>query len=535
MKLQTLSRWLSLLALVGGALRFSARSYGDDTSQTLDVLERAGIITHEQAEKARQLIPTPTTPAVPPRGASEQDVEELKQKVRILERQREVDEEVKANAPVLPSLKTTSSSWINEMMWYGDLRLRVEDFENPQDWKKSPDAPIQADQPDRLRYRVRLRLGVDLKVQDWANIDARFATGDSVSGSTYSAQSENATFGSSFRKKAAVVDLAYVAIHPPFWDWLTVEGGIIPLSTWHPVTLSPTVYKSEITPQGAAEMVSYKFGDFQQYRFFGNFGQYVIAEQGGSFTPQAGPNGPIPEGENADAYLFDSEVGIEAQLNPAPLKVTAAFDYFATKNLNHVVPGDSTTSQGNSINLNPFSPYEGDYLADFRTIQGLGEVAWTISPERFLGTPSVLTLGGEYLKNLTDLAQLQLTPAGGYYQSAWALQAVFGQAKSKGQWSLGYEYKYLGANSTWDAVVDDNFSVGYGSRNGVPGAGTDIKGHVVNLTYNVFDWWQIAFNGFICERISPFNAVARPPLQSHPISPSGDYAVRLQLDNTFKF
>ncbi|MGD0059301.1 MAG: putative porin [Verrucomicrobiia bacterium] len=532
MKLLTLRRSLTLLTLVGGALCFSARSYGDDLNQTLDVLERAGIITHEQAEKARQLAPAPATPAAPAPGASDQQLEELKQKVLILERQREVDKEAKANAPVLPSLKTTSSSWINEMKWYGDLRLRAEDFENPQDWKKSPDAPVQANQPDRLRYRVRLRLGVDLKVQDWANIDARFATGDSVSGSTYSGQSENATFGSSFRKKAAVVDLAYAAIHPPFWDWLTVEAGIIPQPIWHPVTLSPTVYKSEITPQGATELLSYKFGDYQQYKVFGNFGQYVIAEVGGSFTPQAGTSGPIPEGENADSYLFDSEVGLEANLDPVPLRVTLGLDSFVTKNLEHVVPGDSTTSQGNSVNVNANSPYIGDYLSDFDVIQGLGEVAWTISPQPVLKTPNVLTLGGEYLKNLSPTYE---NAPGGDYTTAWALQAVYGQAKSKGQWSLGYEYKYLGANSTWDAIVDDNFSVGYGSRNAVPGAGTDIKGHVVNLTYSVFDWWQISFNGFIAERISPFNPVARPPLQSHPISPSGDYAVRLQLDNTLKF
>jgi len=530
MKSTILTRTVTILLVAGSTLHFSSRSYGDDPNTTLDVLERAGIITHEQAEKARQLLPAPVAPAP---GAPDQELNDLKQKVLTLERQREVDREIQANAPAaLPGLKTTSSSWINEMKWYGDLRLRAEDFENPQDWIRSPDAPIQAHEPDRLRYRVRLRLGVDLKLQDWADIDARFATGDSVSGSTYSGQSENTTFGSSFRKKAAVVDLAYVTIHPPAWDWIKVEGGIIPTPTWHPVTLSPTVYKSEVTPQGAAELLSYKFGGDQQYRLFGNFGQYVIAEQVGSFTPQAGPGGPIPEGEGADAYLFDSEVGLEANLDPVPLKVTLGLDSFVTENLNHVIPGDSTTSQGNSVNVNANSPYVGDYLSDFDVLQGLGEVAWTFGKHPFLGTPSVLTLGGEYLKNLSPTFE---HAPGGDYTTAWALQAVLGQAKRKGQWSLGYEYKYLGANSTWDAIVDDNFSVGYGSRNAVPGAGTDIEGHVVNLTYNVFDWWQLVFTGFICERISPFNAVDRPPLANHPISPSGDYAVRLQFDSTIKF
>ncbi len=534
MKLTAIKRRLVLLIVIGGTLYGSAKSYGDDSNTTIDILERAGIITHEQAEKARQLAgpPAPAAPSALPDEARDKKIEDLEQEVGILKRQREVDEEAKATAALAPKpVKTSIGSWVNEMRWYGDIRLRLEDFENPSDWTKSPGAPLNADQPDRIRYRVRLRLGVDMKVQDWADFDVRLATGDSLSGSTFSGTSENTTFGNSFRKKAAVVDLAYVTIHPPAWDWFKASGGIVPQPYWNAVNISPMFYKSEVTPQGLTEQLNHKFGDYQQFRVFANLGQFVITEQAGSSSPATPPSGPVIENEGADAYLFDSQAGIEANLDPVPLKLTAAVGFFGTDNLGKTVPGDSA-SQGNSLNVNPNSPYNGAYLSDFHVLNGQGEVAWTINPKPFLGTPPVLTLGGEFLKNASHAYE---NAPGGDYTEAWGAQAVFGQAKTKGQWQVGYEYKRLEANSTWDAIVDDNFSVGYGGRNAVPGNGTDIKGHIVNATYNLFDWWQLSATAYLAERISPLDVVNRPPFRSHPISPSGDLAARIIVDSTFKF
>ncbi len=524
MKLTRTTLGFTILVVAGSAFCASGKSYADDPAATINILEQSGIITHEQAEKARSLAAPP--PAVPAPEAQDKRIEDLQQQIDILKRQREVDLKNEA-AMVPPPSKVVVDSWVKQMKWYGDLRLRFEDFDNPGDWDKSPGAPVYAKQPDRIRYRLKLRLGVDTKLQDWADLGVRLTTGDNFSGSTYIGTSGNTTFGNTFRKKGIALDLAYVTIHPPPWDWIRITGGIIANPLWRPVTLSPMFYKADVNPQGLAEQLSYKFGGHDQYRLFGNFGQYVLAEQVGTLQYLNGTY----VGEGGDAYLFDSQAGIEAKLDPVPVKVTAAVGFFDTANLGKVTPGDSS-NQGNSLNTNPNSPFDGAYLGDFHVVEGLGEAAWTISPHPFLGTPNVLTLGGEFIKNFSTAYE---NAPGGDYTEAWGLQATYGQAKSKGQWQVGYEYKRLEANSVLDSIVDDDFSVGYGGFGKLPGSGTDIQGHVVGASYNLFDWWTITSKADIAERISPVNVIARPPLRSHPSSPDGDYAVRIQVDSTFKF
>jgi hypothetical protein len=532
MKLTRTTLGLTIFVVAGSAFCISGKSYADDPAVTINILEQSGIITHEQAEKARSLAAQ--TPAAPAAGtvqapaSEDQDkrIGDLQQQIDILKRQREVDLENKAATAVPPS-KVVVDSWVTQMKWYGDLRLRFEDFDNPGDWSKSPDAPVYAKQPDRIRYRIRLRLGVDTKLQDWADLGVRLTTGDNFSGSTYIGTSGNTTMGNTFRKKGIALDLAYVTVHPPLWDWIKVTGGVLPNPVWRPLTLSPTFYKADVNPQGLAEQLSFKFGDYDQYRLFGNFGQYVLTEQVGTLQYLNGTYA----GEGGDAYLFDSEVGIEAKLDPVPVKVTGGVAFFDTSNLGKVTPGDSS-NQGNSLNVNASSPFDGAYLGDFHDAEGLGEAAWTISPHPFLGTPNVLTLGGEFIKNFSTVYD---RAPGGNYTEAWGLQATYGQAKTKGQWQVGYEYKRVEANSVLDSIVDDDFSVGYGGFGKLPGSGTDIEGHVVGATYNIFDWWAITSKADICDRISPVNVIARPPLRSHPSSPSGEYAVRIQVDSTFKF
>lgn len=86
--------------------------------------------------------------------------------------------------------------------------------------------------------------------------------------------------------------------------------------------------------------------------------------------------------------------------------------------------------------------------------------------------------------------------------------------------SIRYQYKYIEADSTWDAVSDSDWG-GDG--------GTDRKGHVVKALYNLQDWWQLSGTVFKSEKISNRTG-------GHNInSVIGEDLLRVQLDSIFKF
>jgi Putative porin len=482
MRLGSLKRVIAVLsvAILFFAMQ-QARADGpgaraDNSNAILDLLERKGVITHEEAERTRQ----------------------------------EYDQQIKQT--VVQDSKTKVASWVDQLKWYGDFRLRAEYFNFEQDPKTGVNL-----QDDRLRYRVRLRLGVEAKLQDWADVGARIGTGDS--GDPYNSVSQNSTLSDTFRKKPVNLDLAYATIHPPAWDWLQVTGGKMLVPTWHPVTLSPMIYDPDVTPEGVAEKLSWKLGDQKRFRLFANFGEFALKE--------------FSKDEN-DVYLFDFQGGVEAKFDR--VKATIGGGYYMTQNVNleqatpspgtgapaGTIPGNASTADsantGNSVIV---IGGKTNYLGNFLVFYGQGELAWTIADQPLLGTPSVLAVGGEYLKN-TDRAYEHVSAINPDNQTeGWAVQGTFGKAEAAGQWLVGYEYKRLEANATFDAIVDDDFG-SFG--------GTDRKGHVVNAVYNVKDWWQLGFKAFITDKINGL----RTGTHSQP-GFAGQDSLRVQADTLFKF
>jgi hypothetical protein len=104
--------------------------------------------------------------------------------------------------------------------------------------------------------------------------------------------------------------------------------------------------------------------------------------------------------------------------------------------------------------------------------------------------------------------------------TGWTAQIAFGDFKKKGQWALAYQYKYLQADATWDAITDSDFGNG----------GTDRKGSIVKAIYMVQDWWQTTFTAFITEKISD-----RPNTGHNTVGIDGEDQLRIQVDTQFKF
>lgn len=390
-----------------------------------------------------------------------------------------------ADADMAKQIEVTSkvkvAPFLQSMEWAGDMRLRGEYF-------NFGDGVTNGTRDnDRLRFRYRLRFGFIAKLQDWATVGVRLASGtESVS--------SNQTLGGYENRKSIGIDQAYIAVTPPFADWMTLTGGKFDSKAiWQPAFGSPMVTDNDLAWEGAHERVAYIFGEQKQYTVYGSFGQFVLNEN-------AAAN---------DVYWLEFQLGAEAKLGP--VKTTLAGGTYYTQNLGGV---SRTTAQAGSANQGNSVSAAGNYLDDFRVFYGRGETAWTVNEKTFLGTPNLITFSGEYLRNVNDGYQ-----KAGFGTQGYTGQIAYGSTKKQGQWQVGYQYKRLEANATMDTFTDSD----WGST-----GGTDRKGHVFMATYAIRDWWTLGMKTFVTEKISRSTG-------SLGSSNSSADILRVQVDTVVKF
>jgi hypothetical protein len=450
---------ISLFCLVG-----IARAQSSDA--VLDLLIKKGIITQQEADTAKAQAEA--------------------QNAKIVEQYS----------------KVKTSSWVQSLTFYGDLRLRMDSL----NYETNPatDQPIL---PNQLLWRYRLRLGMDAKFVEWATLNFRLVSG------TGDPTSISQSYDQSFRKFGINVDIASVTLRPPNQDWVTVIAGKMLNPMWQPSLASPMMYSVDVTPSGVAEQFQRSFGDNNQFRLFAQAGQFV---------------GNLFASSERDNYIFDQLGGIEVKFGKDPknprVKATAAGGYFVTDNMGQVKTPQSI-NLGNSL-VAPFA--STNYLGNFQIAYARAEVVWRAADKPFLGTPAMFTLSGEYYKNFSDAYNDSSLPTGNATE-AWTLSAAFGDCKKKGQWQMIYQFKALEANAVWDAITDSNWGNG----------GTDRRGHAVKALYNIMDWWQLSFVSFITEKMSsspnPVNVGGVVQNGHNQIGFTGEYQLRIQADTTFKF
>ncbi len=397
--------------------------------------------------------------------------------------------------------KTKVSSWIDQMKWSGDLRLRTEFFDNED----------QSNQVDRWRFRYRFRLGMEAKFVEWATVGFRLAIGDASD-----PVSTNETFDDTFQKDPIQIDAAYVIIQPPAWDWTSATAGKMNNPFWHPAFGSPMIYDGDLTPEGVAEQFNWMFGDQDRHAVFINAGQFLLNEISGS--------------ADTDGFIYDAQGGVQMKFGKDPknpvLAAKAGGGFFWTVNAD---ANDGLTREspnvGNAVFIAAGSgtTVNTNFLADFEVVYVGGEVAWQLCDRPFLGTPAIITVSGEYVQNLANAFE---TLAGATNSvspdqtEGYAGQIAFGSDKKKRQWKIAYQYKHLEADAVFDSLTDSDFGTG----------GTDRKGHVVKATYNFQDWWQLGLTAFITEKIS-----SRGGANSVSVGDPAEELLRVQIDNVWKF
>ncbi len=311
-------------------------------------------------------------------------------------------------------------SWVEKLKVYGDYRFRFENID--EEGKKG-----------RQRDRMRLRLGVDAKVNDWVDLGIRLASGG------FDPVSTNQTFSGAFSTKDFGLDLAYFDWHPGKAGSVHVIGGKMKN---HFVTVggSQLLWDSDLTPEGLALKLS---GSGERTTPFLNLGYLWAEERGGA----------------SDSKLYALQGGFTHKTSNGSHVTLGAgvFNYSNMKGMKGLV--DSTKGFGNSMTADPDPDVKDVYYAnDFNEFELFGEFGFSAG-----NTP--VTIYADYVTN-RDAP----TDDVGYLYGI-----SLGKLKDPGSWNLGWENRRVEKDAVVGAFSDSDFI----------GGGTDGKGHKFSFAYQL--------------------------------------------------
>lgn len=319
----------------------------------------------------------------------------------------------------------SSESWTDKIKLMGDLRLRQEMIHYKKDFTE-----------DRHRTRMRVRLGVQVNLEDNLTGVIRVATANASENVT----STNETFTGTGSRKGIGFDLAYIEYRP--FSELKVWGGKSPNPFFTPGK-NDMIFDSDWTPEGGALKANFEMGDFF---FGGNAGLIWLEERKGSAT--------VAE---PDAILYG--VQLLGGYKTSEGSATLSLSHYAFTNLeDRTVLVDPTKPFGNSATCDDLAT---DCKYNFQyTPYTLG---LELESSALIGIP--VTLYGEWAQN----------PDPDKANNAFIAGLRLNKAKEAGSWQLDYNFRRLEKDSLVGAITDsDNI-----------GGGTNGQAHKISGTYQI--------------------------------------------------
>jgi hypothetical protein len=284
---------------------------------------------------------------------------------------------------------------------------------------------------DQNRARIRMRLGIESKVNDKLLVGIGLATGKS-DGSADAARSTNVTLGDgSFGKKPIALDYAYAQYSPT--PWATLFGGKFKNPLWEPGDL---IWDTDINPEGGAVKLS-TTKLLPKTELFLNAG-ILLTENKNSWS--------------ADPTLFAVQPGAVYDLTDT-IKVKGAFSFYDfTGTRGKTLSGTAGTNSGASTAL----------WYSYRNIVPAVEIS-VKDPLKFAGLDiPYFALFGEYVDNIA----LQPNVNKGSQGTGYMLGFKVGQEKVEkwADWQVRYNYAMLGKDAVLDTLPDSDR---YGGKTGM--------------------------------------------------------------------
>jgi hypothetical protein len=412
---------------------------------------------------------------------------------------KELREEMDQGFTKAYQVKSGMPDWVTALKINGDFRGRVETFQGEND------AFV-----DRTRFRYRLRFGVTAVIQDNFEVGLRLTSSEPVSpGNAGDPISGNTTLGDNASKKWVYIDLAYAKWYglntKQFSGALTIGKMENPFQ-WAPTSFAPLLFDNDYTPEGGAVNFVYRPNDIHAIKL--NGGAYVLDELGA---------------DSSDPYMLGLQARWDATWNKhwsSTVGATIMSIQNAQNLINAAVP---------NINVGNYRQGpDGVLQYDFNPIFVDGALAYTFDEGPLYKAPFPIRVWGEYLNN----------PAAPYSADNYGYDAgiTFGKSGKKGLWDVTYLYRFLGANSWYEEVVDSDFGAFYatpwpGAGAGMtPGyrAGTNVRGHIIRVSYSPFDALTFQVSAYLTSLIQA------PPQITPPVDRDSNMA-RIQFDAIWKF
>ncbi len=399
------------------------------------------------------------------------------------EMRKEIEQEVMTKLNYKAEERLALPTWIDRFSFTGDIRLR-----NQNDYFADNNASIAAlnnplrdmnlanSSEDRGRQRVRARLGVNVKVNDWLTGGMQFVTGLLDTPLT-----PNQTEGMAQGKYIFGLDRAFLKAQVK--PWLTLQGGRF----GNPFMFTDMLWDPDLAFDGAVAQFNPKIND--HWSTFGTVGAFPIEEVQSSEVNKA-----------KDKWIYSIQTGIKWQAaNKSSFRVALAYhDYQNVEGrLNSVGLNDYSATRpqfrqrGNStfdINANNASlngaPIIGT-ASKFEQINLIGQL------DLLNFDPVHITLTGDYVKNIGFNRNEILRRTGNLYDKqneAYNVRLDLGynnfnpfvaEGPTKDvkahDWMVSMGYKRIEADAVLDSFTDSNFGLG----------STNVKGWVFNANYGI--------------------------------------------------
>ena len=396
--------------------------------------------------------------------------------------------------------------WIDRMHWEGDLRLRYQHdgfaSGNPTAYSfnsvNGTNVTNMTDDQDRLR--IRARLGVKAKVNDWLTAGVGLTTGSATD-----PISPNQTQGANSAKYNFGLDRAYLKAE--IKPWLNVVGGRFA----NPWLSTDLVWDPDLAFDGVAASFTPRIND--KWSSFLTLGAFPL-EQTEVTTGSPSAN------KAKSKWMYGSQVGIKwTSPDLSIVKVgLALYDFINvegmpnTTELSTSYDGSAPAfrTKGNSyfnINQNLYcnalsaSPRCADKYAlssKFREVNITGQIdIATFNPVHVM-------LTGDYVRNIGFDAQEIATRTGlppsdtggiGKQVNGYQVKLAVGMPTTyrANDWQAFAGYKYLEADAVLDAYTDSDFYLG----------GTNAKGWILGASYGVDKNTWLTARWFSADEISP--------------------------------
>jgi hypothetical protein len=393
------------------------------------------------------------------------------------------------------SVKSGMPEWVTSLKFYGDMRARYEGFYSEAEGTNGVAFA------DRNRFRYRLRFGVTAVLADQFEAGFRLSSSEPGSGSSNNEGdpiSGNSTFQNNGSKKLVYIDQAYGRWYPlngPTWSGALTVGKFE-----NPFVFDDMVFDGDYTPEGAALQMGCRLSDAQALRL--NAGGFVLDEFGSTEDPF------LLAGQLRWNSTWNKELG--TTLGGSALYINN--EYLLTNGAVQNVNRGNTRIGATGAPAYRFNPWVVD-----------GAVTYTLSSFPIYKGAFPIRISGAYMENPSAPSSAD--------NFAWNAGITFGKSGKKGTWDVSYYYKWLGANSWFEELVDSDFGAFYAGNNAPANSGgnigyasgTNVKGHILRLQYSPSDSVTLAAKCFLTELINPV--------------PDGtdSQMCRLQVDANWKF